>query len=100
MSAAIACSDFLQTSGKWPVSLTMPPFCPPMPSAQVLQAFLLRIAFHSFHKPPTCWALLSVYRTAGQPPPCLTLRIRESSRHGSLPVGEHASSPIRSEHQL
>ena len=39
MSAAIAWSDFLQTSGKWPASLTIPPRWPPMPSAQVLQAF-------------------------------------------------------------
>ena len=47
MSAAMACSDFLQTSGKCPASLTMPPACPPMPSAQVLQAFFERMAFHS-----------------------------------------------------
>src|SRR5690606_40295179 len=28
MSAAIACTDFLQTSGNRPASLTMPPFWP------------------------------------------------------------------------
>ena len=44
MSATIACRLFLQTSGKWPSSLTMPPRWPPMPSAQVLQAFFERIA--------------------------------------------------------
>ena len=48
MSATIACRLFLQTSGKWPSSLTMPPRWPPMPSAQVLQAFFERMAFHSF----------------------------------------------------
>ena len=69
MSATIACSDFLQTSGKWPSSLTMPPRCPPMPSAQVLQAFFERMAFQSFQKPPASRPLRSVYQTAGQPPP-------------------------------
>ncbi len=44
MSADIAWIDFLQTSGKWPFSLTMPPSCPPMPRAQVLQAFFERRA--------------------------------------------------------
>ena len=48
MSAAIACRDLLADLGKWPSSLTMPPRCPPMPSAQVLQAFLERMAFQSF----------------------------------------------------
>ena len=47
MSATIACSDFLHTSGQCPASLRMPPACPPMPSAHVLQAFFERIAFHS-----------------------------------------------------
>src|SRR5436190_5694428 len=68
ISAAMACNDFLQTSGNLPSSLTMPPFCPPMPSAQVLQAFLLRIAFQSLTTPPTSRALLSVYLMACQPP--------------------------------
>src|SRR5438128_1760659 len=69
MSAAIACSDFLQTSGKLPASLTMPPFWPPMPSAQVLQAFLLRIACQSFHTPPIWRDFLRAYRMARHPPP-------------------------------
>src|SRR5262245_5141369 len=72
MSAIIAWRDFLQTSGKWPPSLTMPPACPPMPRAQVLQAFFVRIAFQSFHSPPTSRALRKVYQTAGQPPPRFT----------------------------
>ncbi len=39
MSPAWAWMLFLQTSGKWPASLRMPPFAPPMPRAQVLHAF-------------------------------------------------------------
>ena len=39
---ACACTDFLQTSGKCPASFTMPPRCPPMPSAHVLHAFFDR----------------------------------------------------------
>src|SRR4051794_30205818 len=74
ISAAMACNDFLQTSGKWPASLTMPPAWPPIPSAHVLQAFLLRIARQSLSKPPTSRALRRVYQTAGQPPPVLTFR--------------------------
>lgn len=42
MSAVCACTDFLHTSGKCPASLTIPPFWPPMPRAQVLHVFLLR----------------------------------------------------------
>src|SRR5579872_4063081 len=68
MSEAMACSDFLQTSGKWPPSLTIPPICPPIPRAQVLQAFLVRIARHSGSQ-PTRLAIRSVYRMAFQPPP-------------------------------
>jgi hypothetical protein len=68
MSEAIAWSDFLQTSGKWPPSLTMPPSWPPIPSAQVLQAFRLRIARHIGSQPTRC-ATRNVYRMAGQPPP-------------------------------
>src|SRR5437868_14276288 len=79
MSAAIACSDFLQTSGKLPASLTMPPFWPPMPSAQVLQAFLLRIASHSFHRPPIRRDLLSADRMARHPPPQVILLIAAHS---------------------
>ena len=52
MSATIAWNDFLHTSGKGPASFTIPPDCPPIPSAQVLQAFFERIACQSFHKPP------------------------------------------------
>ena len=71
MSATIACRLFLQTSGKWPSSLTMPPRWPPMPSAQVLQAFFERMAFHSLRMPPASRAFRQVYHTAGQPPPDL-----------------------------
>ena len=60
MSETMACSDFLQTSGKWPASLTMPPAWPPMPSAHVLQALRERIARHSFKIPPAWRALLNV----------------------------------------
>src|SRR5258708_5787287 len=80
MSATMACNDFLQTSGKWPSSLTMPPFCPPMPRAQVLQAFFERMAFQSFQSPPASRALENVYMTAGQPPPEFTFRIDQVFR--------------------
>jgi hypothetical protein len=40
-----------------------------MPNAHVLQAFLVRIARHSFHRPPASRAFRHVYHTAGQPPP-------------------------------
>src|SRR6478672_13495419 len=69
MSVAIAGSDFLQTSGKLPASFFIPPFCPPIPSAHVLHAFLLRIAFHIAQKPPEARAFLNVYQMARQPPP-------------------------------
>ena len=59
MSATIAWSDFLQTSGQWPTSLRMPPAWPPMPRAQVLQAFLARIACQS-RRQPTRLAMRSV----------------------------------------
>src|SRR5204863_3476062 len=87
ISAAIACNDFLQTSGKWPASLTMPPFWPPMPSAQVLQAFLARIAFHN-RSQPTRLAMRKVYLIAAQPPPLVMRFIGESFARsvGGLPV--------------
>ncbi|MCE9525787.1 MAG: hypothetical protein K8R36_07005 [Planctomycetales bacterium] len=69
MSEAIACNDFLQTSGQLPASFVIPPFCPPIPSAQVLHAFLLRIAFHIAQKPPEALAFLNVYQMARHPPP-------------------------------
>ena len=46
-----------------------------MPSAQVLQAFFERMAFHNRQKPPASRALESVYRIACHPPPDLGLRI-------------------------
>src|SRR6185295_1385399 len=69
MSEAIACNDFLQTSGKLPASFVIPPFWPPIPSAHVSPAFFLRIAFHIAQKPPEDLAFLSVYQIARQPPP-------------------------------
>src|SRR5262249_50815202 len=63
-----AWSDFLQTSGQWPISLRMPPCWPPVPRAQVLQALRERSACHSRRK-PTRQAMRSVYSTAAQPPP-------------------------------
>ena len=51
MSATIAWNDFLQTSGKWPASFRMPPAWPPMPTAQVLHAFLADMAFQRRHQP-------------------------------------------------
>jgi len=72
MSATIAWNDFLQTSGKWPASLTIPPAWPPMPRAQVLHAFLERMAFQNFHRPPASRAFLNVYKTARNPPPVVT----------------------------
>src|SRR5258705_8708626 len=68
ISEAIAWSDFLQTSGKWPPPLAMPPNWPPIPRAQVLQAFLLRMARHNGSH-PTRLAMRKVYKTAFQPPP-------------------------------
>ncbi len=47
----------------------MPPRWPPMPSAQVLQAFFERMALHSLKMPPASRAFRQVYKTAGQPPP-------------------------------
>src|SRR5689334_14524697 len=80
MSATIACSDFLHTSGQCPASLRMPPACPPMPSAQVLQAFFERIAFHSCHQ-PTRLAMRRVYRIAAQPPPLFIRFITAPETH-------------------
>ena len=60
MSATIAWNDFLQTSGKWPASFTMPPAWPPMPSAQVLHAFFERMAFQNFQSPPASRDFLNV----------------------------------------
>ena len=37
-----------------------PPDCPPIPSAQVLQAFFERIAFQSFQTPPASRDFFSV----------------------------------------
>lgn len=54
MSPAWAWTLFLQTSGKWPASLTMPPRAPPMPTAQVLQAFFDRMRTQSFQSPTFC----------------------------------------------
>src|SRR5688572_22268469 len=78
MSATIAWNDFLQTSGQCPNSFRMPPAWPPMPSAQVLQAFLLRMACHS-HRQPTRFAIRSVYLMAAHPPP-LVIRFMGSFR--------------------
>ncbi len=69
-SAAIACTDFLQNSGKWPVSLCIPPACPPMPRAQVLQAFFEAMRRQKSSGPvATPNDFSSVYRIAAQPPP-------------------------------
>ena len=80
MSATIACRLFLHTSGKWPSSLTIPPRCPPMPSAHVLQAFFERIARQSLSTPPASRAFRQVYQTAGQPPPDLTFFMIDCAR--------------------
>jgi hypothetical protein len=63
---------FFADLGKCPASLTMPPACPPIPSAQVLQAFFERMAFQSFQMPPASRALDQVYRIARHPPPDLS----------------------------
>ena len=47
----MAWTDFLQTSGKRPSSLRIPPCCPPIPSAQVLQALREVIACQKRQKP-------------------------------------------------
>src|SRR4030095_3593040 len=72
MSATMAWSDFLQVSGKLPASLTIPPFWPPMPSAQVLQAFLLRMDFQKPHGPPIDGSVVGWERRACQPPPLVS----------------------------
>jgi hypothetical protein len=46
-----------------------------MPSAQVFQAFLDRMARQSFKMPPASRAFRHVYDTAGQPPPDFTFFI-------------------------
>ena len=51
--------DLLQTAGKWPFSSRIPPFCPPIPSAQLLQLFLEASAFSMGHKPPARFAIFS-----------------------------------------
>ncbi len=72
MSATIAWSDFLQTSGKWPASLTMPPRCPPMPSAQVLQAFFGAHRLPELADAARFATFAEGVESAGQPPPVLT----------------------------
>ena len=84
MSAAIACKDFLQTSGKCPSSLRIPPFCPPIPSAHVLQAFFERIAFQSFQN-PTRLPMLNEYFSAWKPPPASGFFMDVSLRKMLLP---------------
>src|SRR5262249_17753810 len=89
MSATIACKLFLQTSGNAPSSLTIPPLWPPIPSAQVLQAFFERIARHSFQMPPASRAFRQVYHTAGHPPPdrtCFMAQLFDPSRPNSTPM--------------
>ncbi len=51
---------FLQTSGNIPFSLTIPPFCPPIPSAHVLHAFFDRSAWYIRRTPPVARACLKV----------------------------------------
>lgn len=55
----------------------MPPSCPPMPSAQVLQALRLLIARHIFSQ-PTRLASRSEYQIAFQPPPLFMVFMAES----------------------
>ena len=50
--------DFLFSLGKWPASFTMPPRWPPIPTAQVLQAFWERMAFQN-RSQPTLLAIFS-----------------------------------------
>src|SRR5947209_6459689 len=78
MSATMACNDFLQTSGQWPASLRRPPAWPPMPRAQVLQAFRVVMARHS-RRHPTRRAMRRVYRIEAQPPPRVMRVIRPPS---------------------
>jgi uncharacterized membrane protein YeiH len=71
MSAACAWTDFLQTSGKWPASFTIPPCWPPIPSAHVLQALLLRRRLYSATV-PTERPFASTYFIAANPPAAFT----------------------------
>ena len=75
MSAAIAWTDFLQNSGNFPASFTIPPRSPPMPSAQVLQVFGERIDFHIARKPPARNDFVSTYRIERKPPCAFIQRV-------------------------
>src|SRR5690606_29972665 len=52
-----------------PSSLIIPPRCPPMPSAHVLQALREARARYMRTTPPAWRAFLRVYQRAGNPPP-------------------------------
>src|SRR6476660_5520725 len=99
MSATIACRLFLQTSGKCPSSLTMPPRWPPMPSAHVLQAFLLRMARHSLRTPPASRAFFQVYQTAGQPPPALSFLMQLNYLTQRRQVRNQINHKVHEEHE-
>ncbi len=77
-----ACTLLLQTEGKSPCSLVMPPNCPPMPKPQALQVFLARNAFAESAKPIRL-TVCSVYRIFFAPPPTgsLLLLIVERSKN-------------------
>ena len=51
--------DLLQTAGKCPFSSRIPPFCPPIPSAQLLQLLREASALSIGHKPPARFAIFS-----------------------------------------
>src|SRR5690349_7138157 len=79
MSCAIAWTDFLQNSGNCPCSLRMPPSCPPMRSAQVLQEFRDIMCRQNSKNPPCAFSDWSnVYLTACHPPPRVTLDMNRS----------------------
>ena len=68
MSEAWATMDLLHTAGNNPFSSRIPPFCPPIPKAQLLQAFLVYRARSMGQIPPARPDVLSEYRSAPQPP--------------------------------
>src|SRR5262249_20388902 len=63
-----AWTDLLQTAGNSPASLVMPPFWPPMPSPQALQAFL-DVSALAVRTRPALRAVSSAYSTFFAPPP-------------------------------
>lgn len=68
-----------------------------MPTAQVLHALRVRIAFHIFHKPPASRDFLKTYPIACQPPPLFN---RRAIVFLSLPLLPYPAAPISAAYSL